>query len=150
VEKTVWSRSLSMSIYLVARLGTVCVSLTRAVPLFFDGLPDSLFRYCLSTARGPPCFRLWNFAVFFDLIFFCARPAIDYRLALYPHIRDLRRCCREAFPSSDARTNRSHKPCSGSFTIGYYLVTTRYWNIRTLPFFSTMCQDDVCISLPYR
>jgi len=120
VEKTVWSCSLSMSIYLVARLGTVCVLHTRAVPLLFDGLSDSLFRHYLSTARRSPFFRSWKFAVFLDLIF--ALPGqlsiIAWRISVCPRASSLP-------PKGVGRVPTpvliNHQiPTSARSTIGYY------------------------------
>ena len=99
----------------MARLGTVCVLHTRAVPLLFDGLSDSLFRHYLSTARRSPFFRSWKFAVFLDLIF--ALPGqlsiIAWRCIRTPAI--VVAAAESLWSSADARTKQSPNPHFGSF-----------------------------------
>jgi hypothetical protein len=91
------------------------VSPNAGRPAFLRWLPDSLFHYYLSTAQRSPFIRSWNFASF--TIGFFALPG-DLAMAAVRHgdapaillAAAGRRCS-----SSNARTNQSIKPCSGSF-----------------------------------
>jgi hypothetical protein len=85
-------------------------------PAFLRWLPDSLFRYYLSTAQRPPFIRSWDFASFTDRIFLLC-PVI-YRWTPCATSRTpaiVVAAAERRFSSSDARTNQSPKPYSGSF-----------------------------------
>jgi hypothetical protein len=133
----------------VAGLGAVSRLVHAGRPALLRWLPDSLFHYYLSTARQVSS-RSWNFASFTDRIVCFVQSSIDGRRALpvaHP---------RSSSTPPGAHTNQSPQPCSGSFhnwlllsirvvvsvpcQISY--ATAHYWNIRTLPRLSTMCQDD--------
>jgi hypothetical protein len=127
-------------------------------PAFLRWSSDILFHYYLSTACRSPFIRSWKFASFTDRIVLLCPVIYRWPPCATSHtpailiVAARRRCS-----SSDAHTNQSAKPHSGSFynwlllsirvvvavscQIAY--ATARYWNIRTLPCVSTTCQDDM-------